>query len=151
MTSNPTPGYQPWGQESWNESRPSRVPIVQIWTLSDEWLSRYELLKNLHIKLCRSVTGMWTRTRTRTTGVTAIALLVLCTGELKMDRMHRQNNWLWHKCYKDVTTGLTSMPSWKFFALVHFMDNWCFLVHWIFLPMEVCSWHSHLIPYQICC
>ena len=30
--------------------------------LSDEWLSRYELLKNLHIKLCRSVTG--TRTRT---------------------------------------------------------------------------------------
>ena len=45
--------------------------------LSDEWLSRYELLKNLHIKLCRSVTG------TRTTRVTTIALLVLRTGELK--------------------------------------------------------------------
>ena len=42
--------------------------------------SRYELLENLHIKLCRSVMG----TRTRTTGVTAIALLVLRTGELKM-------------------------------------------------------------------
>ena len=51
MTSSPTPGHQPWGQESWNESRPSRVPMVQIWMLSDEWLSRYELLKNLHIKL----------------------------------------------------------------------------------------------------
>ena len=58
--------------------------------LSDEWLSRYELLKNLHIKLCRSVTGTrtrtrtWTWTRARTTGVTAIALLVLRTGELKI-------------------------------------------------------------------
>ena len=47
--------------------------------LSDEWLSRYEILKNLHIKLCRSVTG----TRTRTTGVTTIALLVLRKGEKK--------------------------------------------------------------------
>ena len=46
--------------------------------LSDEWLSRYELLENLKIKLCRSVTG------TRTTGVTAIALLVLGTGKLIM-------------------------------------------------------------------
>ena len=42
--------------------------------------------KNLEIKLCRSVTG----TRTRTTGVTAIALLVLRTGELKrrMEFLH---------------------------------------------------------------
>ena len=47
--------------------------------LSDEWLSRYELLENLNIKPCRSVTGTWMRT----TGVTAIALLVLRTGELK--------------------------------------------------------------------
>ena len=84
MTSSPTPGHQPWGQESWNESRPSRKPMVQIWILSDEWLSRYELLKNLHIKLGRSVT--WTQTRKRTTGVTTIALLVLHTGKLK-------NNW----------------------------------------------------------
>ena len=29
---------------------PSRVPMVQIWMLSDEWLSRYELLKNLNLK-----------------------------------------------------------------------------------------------------
>ena len=56
--------------------------MVQIRTLSDKWLSRYELLKNLHIKLCRSVTG----TRTRTTGVTAIALLVLRTSELKTQK-----------------------------------------------------------------
>ena len=83
MTSSPTLGHQPWGQESWNESWPSRVPMVQIWMLSDEWLSRYELLKNLHIKLCRSVTGMRTRTRKRTTGVTTIALFVIRTGELK--------------------------------------------------------------------
>ena len=82
MTSSPTWGHQPWGQESWNESRPSRVPLVQIWMLSDEWLLIYELLENLEIKLCNSVTG----TRTRTTGVTAIALLVLRTGELITDR-----------------------------------------------------------------
>ena len=63
--------------QGWNRS-PTRVPMVQIWMLSDEWLSRYELLKNLHIQL---LTG--TRTRTRTTGVTTIALLVLRTGELK--------------------------------------------------------------------
>ena len=28
MTSSPTPGHQPWGQESCNESRPSRVLMV---------------------------------------------------------------------------------------------------------------------------
>ena len=61
--------------------------MVQIRMLSDEWLSRYELFENLNIKLCRSVTG--TRTRTRTTGVTAIALLVLRTGELKMVVAHK--------------------------------------------------------------
>ena len=38
MTSSPTPGQEPWGEESWNESQPSRVPMVQIWMLSDEWL-----------------------------------------------------------------------------------------------------------------
>ena len=42
--SSPTPGHGPWGQESWNERQPSRVLMVQIWMLSDEWLSRYELL-----------------------------------------------------------------------------------------------------------
>ena len=40
----------------------------------------YELLKNLHIKLGRSVMGM--RTWTRTTRVTKIALLVLRIEEL---------------------------------------------------------------------
>ena len=45
FTSSPTSGHEPWGQESWNESQPSSVPMVQIWVLSDEWLSRYELLK----------------------------------------------------------------------------------------------------------
>ena len=53
--------------------------MVQICMLFDEWLLKYELLKNLHIKLCRSVKG----TRTWMTGVTEIALLVLHTGELK--------------------------------------------------------------------
>ena len=52
--------------------------MVQIRMLSDEWLSRYECLENLEIKLCHSVTV----TLTWTTGVTAIALLVLRTGEL---------------------------------------------------------------------
>ena len=30
MTSSPIPGHGPWGQKSWNKSRPSRVPMVQI-------------------------------------------------------------------------------------------------------------------------
>ena len=54
--------------------------MVKIWMRSDEWLWRYVLLKNLHIMLCHSVTRMWTRMQT--TRVTAIALLVLPTGEL---------------------------------------------------------------------
>ena len=45
FTSSPTPGHGPWGQESWNESRPSRVPMVQIWKLSDERLVRYTPLE----------------------------------------------------------------------------------------------------------
>ena len=36
-------------------------------------------MKNLHIKLCRSVMGM------QMTGMTTIALLVLHTGELKTE------------------------------------------------------------------
>ena len=59
--------------------------------LSDEWLSRYELLENLNIKPCGSLTGTRTRTRTRTTGVTAIALLVLLKGELKT-KIHVYND-----------------------------------------------------------
>ena len=53
--------------------------MVQIGMLSDEWLSRDELLENLKIKLCHSVTVM----RMWTTGVTATALLELSTGKLK--------------------------------------------------------------------
>ena len=47
LTSSPTPGHEPRGQESWNESRLSRVPMFQIWMLSDEGLPRSDLEKNL--------------------------------------------------------------------------------------------------------
>ena len=47
LTSSPTLGHGPWGQESWNEIRPSRVPMVQIWMFSDEWLERYTPLEKL--------------------------------------------------------------------------------------------------------
>ena len=54
--------------------------------LSDGWLLIYELLKNLHIKLNRSAM------RKQTTEVTTIALLVLCTGELKNTKKHWWKN-----------------------------------------------------------
>ena len=44
------------GSESWHESRPSKVSMVQIWMLSDEWFVRYtppEKLTQLCGKLCR--------------------------------------------------------------------------------------------------
>ena len=44
-TSSPTPG----GMGPWNEIQSSGVPMVQVWMLSDEWLSRCELLKNVYI------------------------------------------------------------------------------------------------------
>ena len=57
MTSSPTLGHGPWGQESWNESQPSRVPMVQIWMLYDEWLVEiyptWETCTQLCEKLCR--------------------------------------------------------------------------------------------------
>ena len=62
MTSSPTTGHGPWG-ESWNESQPSRVPMVQIWMLSDEWLVRYNPLKLFNLKLWRNSTNrmkLWT-------------------------------------------------------------------------------------------
>ena len=55
--------------------------------LSDEWLSRYELLENFEIILGRSVMG----TQTQTTGVSAIALLVLRMGELKTTMANYSN------------------------------------------------------------
>ena len=57
MTSSPTPGHGPWGEESWNESRPSRVPMVQIWMLSDEWLVRYTPLELLELELWSNSTN----------------------------------------------------------------------------------------------
>ena len=114
MTSSPIPGHGPLCQESWNESRPSRVPMVQIWMLSDEWLSRYELLKNLHIKLCRSVIWTQTRTWTRTHGVTTLALLVLHAGELKIDRICSKVNQVIY------SSSFISWPSFKPLAQIHF-------------------------------
>ena len=43
----PQPGVRTLGQESWNKSQPFRVPMVQIWMLSDEWLVRYTTLELL--------------------------------------------------------------------------------------------------------
>ena len=49
--------------------------MVQIRMLSDEWLSRYELLKNLNIKLIYSVTGTgtWEREGERVTAISPCA------------------------------------------------------------------------------
>ena len=47
--------------------------MVKVLRLSGKWLSRYELMKNLHIK------GDPRRTGTRTTLVTTIALCTLCS------------------------------------------------------------------------
>ena len=47
MTSSPTLGQGPSCQESWNESQPSRVPMVQIWMLSSEWFMRYTPLEKI--------------------------------------------------------------------------------------------------------
>ena len=47
LTSSPSLGHGPWGQEPWNECQPSRVPMIQIWMLFDEWLVRYIPLEKL--------------------------------------------------------------------------------------------------------
>ena len=69
------------------ESPTSRSGVRHSTTEPPRSPCRDELLENLNIKLCRSVTGTRartrTRTRTRTTGKTAITLLVFRTGELK--------------------------------------------------------------------
>ena len=51
MTSSPIPGHQPWGQNLWNVSRPSKIPMTQVLMLSDEWLPRYTHLRNFNAKL----------------------------------------------------------------------------------------------------
>ena len=40
MTSSPIPGHQPWGQESWSESWPARVPIWTFEKLAYKTLSQ---------------------------------------------------------------------------------------------------------------
>ena len=37
MTFSTIPGHESWGQNSWHGSRSSKVPMVQIWMLFDEW------------------------------------------------------------------------------------------------------------------
>ena len=64
LTSSPTLGHGPWGQESWNESRPSRVPMVQIWMFSDEWLARYTPLEKLKRKPAKKSTNAMEGSRT---------------------------------------------------------------------------------------
>ena len=39
----PHPWHRPLDQISWNESLPFIEPLVQVWMLSDKWLSRYGL------------------------------------------------------------------------------------------------------------
>ena len=51
--------------------------MVQVSMLSDEWLSRYGLLKNFNASVTRTGTGTWT------TGVTAIALCTSCSRAKK--------------------------------------------------------------------
>ena len=66
--------------------------MVEIKMFSDKGLLRYELSKKLELeKLYRSMTGMQTRTQTRTrmSEGTAIALLVLRTGELIKNKNNR--------------------------------------------------------------
>ena len=53
--------------------------MVQVWMLSDEWLSRYGLLENFNASVTRTRMGTRTGTGTWTTGVTAIALCTLCS------------------------------------------------------------------------
>ena len=36
-----------------------RIPMFPGWVLSDEWLLKYEIVENLHIKLRTTGTGMW--------------------------------------------------------------------------------------------
>ena len=78
---------------------------------SNEWLSRYELLKNLYIKLYHSVT----RTQTRMTRVTTIALLVLPRGEVKRSRStqgHHLNKLCWVQAPNAAYQAPRSLAFW---------------------------------------
>ena len=54
MTSSPTLGHGPRGQESWNESRPSRVPMVQ------KTEPHYDTTCLCHFWLCWGLTSLST-------------------------------------------------------------------------------------------
>ena len=58
--------------------------------LSDEWLSRYELLENLNIKLCRSVTGTRTRDGPYRRAKNGIKMINFCPWKVQTaDTVHR--------------------------------------------------------------
>ena len=71
MTSKPHPRAWTLGSRVMEWKLILQGTYALIWMIFDEWLPRYELLKNLHIKLV-----------TWTTGMTTVALLVLRTGEI---------------------------------------------------------------------
>ena len=50
LTSSPIPRHGPWGLMLSKDSLPYKVSIVQVWTLSDRWLSKYGLLENSSAK-----------------------------------------------------------------------------------------------------
>ena len=107
MTSSPVPGHGSWGQDSWKESRPSRVPKVQIWMLSNEWLSRYEVLKNLHIKLCLSVMGTQTQTRMTTRAKNGTNVFLECYLQFKKwvknSRVPHNISFIWKEIWKETS------------------------------------------------
>ena len=59
--SSPTTQHGPWGPMSWNESLPYKVSMVQVWILSDKWLSKYGLLENFNTK--KPIFWIWICTR----------------------------------------------------------------------------------------
>ena len=66
----PHPGHDPWDQNSWQGSRPSKVLMVQISMFSDEWFVRYTALEKLprnsvenFVVYSKYVTDAWTHER----------------------------------------------------------------------------------------
>ena len=95
MTSSPIPGHGPWGEESWNETRPSRVPMVQIWMLSDEWLVRYTPLECLNVKLwSNSTNGTEVRMNKQTNERTNERTNIRTDGRTERRKLYTP----WHKC-----------------------------------------------------
>ena len=61
LTSSPTLEHGPWGQESWIESQPSRVPIVQVWMLAEASLMR---TNNIYFygEIWKIISKLWSNT-----------------------------------------------------------------------------------------